>query len=341
MNNYALTMHNCSDVKIPVAVVGGSGYSGMELARLLKKHPAAELKATFNSKTATSMNPADYKVVFLATPAEVSAELAPKILAAGVSVIDLSGAYRLNFGDIKKNYQDWYGMDHGSADLVKQAHYGLVPWALLPQTQLPTLVSNPGCYASAVLMGLLPLLKSNLIHAETLVIDAKSGTTGAGKKAVESQLFSEVEGECLPYKVGTHQHLPEIKLFSQVFGDWVIDPFFSTSLLPTRRGIIAGIYAKLHHGKSALDVASAYHEFYGNYPLVEVSAEITRESVSLKKVVGTAKTHISFTVVGEKLYVYSCLDNLLKGAASQAVENFNLLNHLPVRTGLDHLEAII
>jgi N-acetyl-gamma-glutamyl-phosphate reductase len=189
-------------------------------------------------------------------------------------------------------------------------------------------------------MALLPLLKCNVIDANSLVIDAKSGTTGAGKKAVEAQLFSEVEGECLPYKVGTHQHLPEIQLFSQVFGDWAIDPFFSTSLLSTRRGIIAGLYAKLHAGKNAQDVASAFQEFYHNYPLVQVSNTITRDSVSLKKVVGTASTHISFNVVGEKLYVYSCLDNLLKGAASQAVENFNLLHHFPVTTGLDHLEAL-
>ena len=341
MNNYALSMHNYSALKIPVAVVGGSGYSGLELQRLLKKHPAVELKGIFNSKSVSDMNPADYQVVFLATPAEVSIELAPKILESGTHVIDLSGAFRLNTENISADYQKWYGLNHTEEGLVKKAHYGLLPWTQVPKTDKGQLISNPGCYATAVLIALLPLLKSNVIEAKTLVIDAKSGTTGAGKKASESQLFAEVDGECLPYKVGTHQHLPEITLYSQTFGDWVIDPFFSTSLLPTRRGIIAGIYAKLHHCKSALDVASAYHEFYGNYPLVDVSCEITRESVSLKKIVGTAKTHISFTVVGEKLYVYSCIDNLLKGAASQAVENFNQLIHLPVTTGLEHLEAII
>jgi N-acetyl-gamma-glutamyl-phosphate reductase len=340
MNNYARIMHNYSESKISVAVVGGSGYSGLELQRLLKKHPAIELKATFNSQTASTMSPADYQVVFLATPAEVSAELAPKILAAGVNVIDLSGAYRLNVGEVKQHYRKWYGMEHASPELVAKAHYGLVPWAPGPQPASAVLIANPGCYASAVLMALLPLLRANLIHAETLVIDAKSGTTGAGKKAVESQLFSEVDGECLPYKVGTHQHLPEISLYSQVFGDWVIDPFFSTSLLPTRRGIIAGLYVKLHHGKSTLDVKHAYHDYYSNYPLVEVTDQITRESVSLKRVVGTASTHISFSVQGDKLYVYSCLDNLLKGAASQAVENLNLLYNFPVTTGLEHLEAI-
>jgi N-acetyl-gamma-glutamyl-phosphate reductase len=340
MHNHAFTMHNYSKSKIQVAVVGGSGYSGQELQRLLNKHPFAQVKGIFNSQTATQMNPADFQVVFLATPAEVSAELAPKILEHGVSVIDLSGAYRLNNGEILKTYEQWYGMAHPSVKLFDQAQYGLVPW-MKPKIDGPVLIANPGCYASAILMGLLPLLKDNLIKADSIVIDAKSGTTGAGKKAVESQLFSEVDGECLPYKVGVHQHLPEVKLFSQIIGDYNIDPFFTTSLIPTRRGIIAGIYAKLNHGKHLNDVLHAFKDHYADYPLVEISAEVSRDMVSLKKVVGTASTHISFTVIDEKLYLFSCLDNLLKGAASQAIENFNLIHHLPVTTGLEHLEAII
>ena len=333
-------MHNYSVPKIQVAVVGGSGYSGQELQRLLSRHPHVEVKGLFNSQTANQMKPSDYQVVFLATPAEASAELAPKIMEFGVSVIDLSGAFRLSSGNIQETYKQWYGMVHPSVELFTKAQYGLVPW-MKPKTDLPVLISNPGCYATAILMGLLPLLKDNLVHADSIVIDAKSGTTGAGKKAVESQLFSEVDGECLPYKVGVHQHLPEVKLFSQIIGDYNIDPFFTTSLIPTRRGIIAGIYAKLNHGKQASDVIHAFNDYYGNYPLVETHAAISRDSVSLKKVVGTAKTHISFNVIGEKLYLFSCIDNLLKGAASQAIENFNLIHHFPVTTGLEHLEAII
>jgi N-acetyl-gamma-glutamyl-phosphate reductase len=333
-------MHNYSLAKIKVAVVGGSGYSGQELQRLLNKHPHVELKGIYNSQTASKMNPSDYQVVFLATPAEVSAELAPKIMECGTSVIDLSGAYRLSSGDIEATYKESYGMAHPSIGLFSKAQYGLVPW-MKPTAEAPVLISNPGCYATAILMGLLPLLSDNLIHGDSIVIDAKSGTTGAGKKAVESQLFSEVDGECLPYKVGVHQHLPEVKLYAQIFGDYNIDPFLTTSLIPTRRGIIAGIYCKLNHGKHASDVTHALNDYYGNYPLVEFSSDITREMVSLKKVVGTAKTHISFSVIGEKLYLFSCIDNLLKGAASQAIENFNLIHHFPVTTGLEHLEAIV
>lgn len=333
-------MHIYSGLKIQVAVVGGSGYGGQELLRLLKKHPYVDVKETFNSQTAKDMSPSDYQVIFLATPAEVSAALVPGILAKGTTVIDLSGAFRLKNDLSQTTYKEWYGMDHPSVDLLPLAQYGLVPW-MKPKADKAVLVSNPGCFSTAVLMGLLPLLAGNLIQSDSIVIDAKSGTTGAGKKAVEAQLFSEVAGECLPYKVGKHQHLPEIKLFSQLIGDTTIDPFFTTSLLPVRRGIIAGIYTKLKPGKSAGDVETAFKEFYSSYPFVEVSSEITRDSVSLKKVVGTPKTHLSFNVTGEKLYLFSCIDNLLKGAASQAVENFNLVHHFPVETGLTHLEAII
>jgi N-acetyl-gamma-glutamyl-phosphate reductase len=333
-------MHKYVVSKIQVALVGGSGYSGLELLRLLKKHPFAEVKGIFNSQNVSEMNPSDYQVVFLATPAEVSIKLASGIIDAGVKVIDLSGAFRLNTKDIKSDYQEWYGINHGSAHLVSSATYGLHPWVKTGSENV-SLIANPGCYATAILMGLLPLLRSNLIQRDTIVIDAKSGATGAGKKAVESQLFSEVDGECLPYKVGAHQHLPEIKLFSEAFGGSSIDPFFTTSLLPVRRGIIAGVYAKLNAGKTASSVADAFKEYYANYPLVSVSAEITNDVVSLKKVTGTAMTQISFKVIGDKLYLFSCIDNLLKGAASQAVENFNYLFQIPATTGLDHLEAII
>lgn len=330
-------MHkNAFSGSIQVAVVGGAGYSGLELCRILRKHPNVTLAATYGTKDIGELwaKTSDYQTVFLATPAEVSLELAPKLLAAGVNVIDLSGAFRLNTENIATDYQNYYKISHTETELVKKAHYGLVPWAKPINTSSSVLVSNPGCYATAILMGLLPLLKNNLIMEETLVIDAKSGTTGAGKKAALSQLFSEVEGECLPYKAGVHQHLPEINLFSQTIGGKKIDPFFTTSLLPVRRGIIAGIYARMLPGKTMQDLDMAFKEFYGNYPFIS-------KGVTLKKVVGTPNTQLSYEIVGDKLYLFSSLDNLLKGAASQAVENFNLLNNLPVETGLTHLEAMI
>lgn len=328
MNNYAIPMHNYSSAKkMSIAVVGSSGYSGQELVRLLRKHPVVGTLKEFNSQSVSQLEPKDFQVIFLATPAETSAVLGPACFSAATSVIDLSGAFRL----AAKDYPAWYGFQHPRPDLSFPVHYGLVPWESLPEAS-SYFISNPGCYATSVLMALNPLLKLSVIEVSSIVIDAKSGTTGAGKKPIESQLFSEVEGDCVPYKVGVHQHLPEIQRYASAS----IRPFFSTSLLPVRRGITTSIYARLAPGKSKADVALAFEEFYAHYPLVTI-----KDRPSLRGVVGTAQNHLSFTVVDDKLYLFSCIDNLLKGAASQAVENFNRINHLPVTTGLEHLEAII
>ena len=352
------------------AIVGARGYSGLDLARLVLKHPAAELSVCFAGESAFELR--DYlpesaakavevkplsemramlgalHTVFLATPAEASLELAPKLLDAGVDVIDLSGAYRLRKGGASA-YSEWYQFDHPHPELLAQAHFGLSPWAndVRPSRVRANLISNPGCYSTSVLMGILPLLRSGVIDPATLVIDAKSGTSGGGRKALETLLFNEVDGECQPYRVGKHQHTPEIREFAEVFSGQAIDPFFTTSLLPTRRGIISGIYARLNPGQGLTEVKAAFAQAYRDYPLVkicslsEVGAAAQAHAVSLKKVVGSARTHLAFQVLGEKLYLFSLIDNLLKGAASQAVENFNWLNDLPVGTGLTEIEGVL
>ncbi len=355
---------------VKTAIVGARGYSGLDLARLVLKHPVAELSVCFAGESSFELR--DYlpesaaktvevkplsemgamlggiHTVFLATPAEASLELTPKLLDAGVDVIDLSGAYRLRKGGAEA-YSEWYKFDHPHTELLSQAHFGLSPWAngKRPSQVRANLVSNPGCYSTSVLMGVLPLLKSGVIDPATLVIDAKSGASGGGRKALETLLFNEVDGECLPYRVGKHQHTPEIREFAEVFSGQMIDPFFITSLLPTRRGIISGIYARLNPGQGPTEVKAAFAQAYQDYPLVkvtflsEVSAVAQVHAVSLKQVVGSARTHLAFQVVGEKLYLFSLIDNLLKGAASQAVENFNWLNDLPVGTGLTEIEGLL
>ena len=197
-------------------------------------------------------------------------------------------------------------------------------------------------------MAIVPLLKAGLIKPETLVIDAKSGTSGAGRKAAENLLFNEVDGECLPYKVGAHQHLPEICEATAALSGVAIDPFFTTSLLPVRRGIIAGIFARLASGSTGADVEAAYAKAYANYPLVRHgaisglgSAVAKSAALTLKRVVGTPRAHLHFEAVGDKLYLFSLIDNLLKGAASQAVENLNWLYDLPSDSGLTGKEGIL
>lgn len=407
--------------RLHVGIVGARGYSGMELGRSLLQHPYVEkLTLGLNETKIQSKHwvpeafgreiqtvsvqqlvetAASLDVVFLATPAEVSMELAPALLSAGTKVVDISGAYRLN--DPQK-YPQWYGFEHKNPENLNTARYGLTPFHTRvyaeidsnsnsrslsacnsdsdsdsdsdlnsnknldldrnfvdknldststsqikiesKKSQSCSLIANPGCYATAIQMALIPLLQQDLLDTKSIVIDAKSGTTGAGKKASEAQLFAEVEGECLPYKIGRHQHFPEICEHIEKIAKKNIDPLFSTTLIPVRRGIIAGIYAQLNEGMGLSDIESAYQKCYEKYPLVRFGHADSMEGsslLSLKKVVGSARTHIAYAVEGKKLYLYSSIDNLMKGAATQAIENMNYLWGWPLHTGLLHREGLI
>lgn len=336
-----------------ISVVGARGYTGLELVKILLQHPGVKLTKAFATKpfklsdeilessaenveclldSEVVQNLTD--IVFLATPADVSLKLAPQILEAGKKVIDLSGAFRLK----KNDYAKWYGHDHTAPEALKNAHYGLVPLSG-PIHADTKLISNPGCYATAISMALAPLIKEGLIDTDTLVIDAKSGTTGAGKKAAENLLFSEVDGNCLPYRVGRHQHTPEIQECLENLTGVSIEPHFATHLLATRRGIIASLYAKTK-AQSIDEITAAYSKTFGDYPFVRFGSNIAKLA-SLNQVVGTPYTHISYELVGNKLYVFSCLDNLLKGAASQAVENLNRMMDWPVTLGLENPKELL
>ena len=370
---------NAAKSLLRVAIVGARGYSGLELARLALRHPQIELKACFAGSESLAV--ADYlpesaakdvpvysidqletiakecDAVFLATPAEVSLELAPVILRKGADAIDLSGAFRLKAGegkDIARLYKDAYGFAHPTPYLVEQSLYGIVPLAKAypPKSAAgPRLIANPGCYATSAAMALLPILKTGALDTRTIVIDAKSGTTGAGRKASEKLLFTEVEGDCLPYKIGDHQHLPEIRMAARSLTGFEIDPFFTPHLLPVRRGIISSIYARaksaaLTDAELLACIDAAYTQAYASYPLVRFNALGADEpgaaqGLSLRKVVGTARTHIVFHVKDGKIFIFSAIDNLLKGAASQAIENLNLMYGLAPETGLMDMEGIL
>ncbi|MBX3020071.1 MAG: N-acetyl-gamma-glutamyl-phosphate reductase [Bdellovibrionales bacterium] len=326
---------------ITASIVGARGYSGLELVKLLLRHPSVNLTHAFatqdfsltsdivDRKAASVLCLKDDQlmkhltdVVFLATPAEVSLKLAPPILAAGRKVIDLSGAFRLQKNDTHR----WYGFMHQDRELLSEAEYGLNPFCG-PAKKSTRLIANPGCYATAISLALIPLLKHDLIETQGLVIDAKSGTTGAGRKAGENLIFSEVDGECLPYRVGRHQHLPEIKEAVAAFAGSEIDPHFVTHLLPAKRGILAGVYATAKTTRIE-DVNAAFAQEYGDYPLVRHGTEVDKYA-RLQHVNHTPYTHLSYTLTENKLYVFAAIDNLMKGAASQAVENLNRLLDLP------------
>ena len=380
MHDYASMLHtkqaltlgekSASLGKSKVAVVGARGYSGLELCRLLLKHPFAELAGVFATDNKFKLQDylmedtalqvptwsmADFEgrmvglhTVFLATPAEVSAELAPKALKAGVNVIDVSGAFRLKSdttSGVSALYSQWYKMEHPCPELVNHAQFGLQPFVKPTSGKGAKLIANPGCFATAALIALVPLLKAGLIDTESIVVDAKSGTTGAGKKAEEALLFSEIDGDFKAYKVGAHQHTPEVVGAALALTGAKIDPFFTTHLLNVRRGILASIYARVLDTKDAqAKVGAALKEAYAGYPLVkisEISASGADPLLSLKKVVGTSRVHLAYKVNGNKLFLFAALDNLLKGAASQAVENFNQLLDAPVATGLSGMEGVL
>lgn len=361
-----------------VAIVGARGYSGLELTRLCWQHPAMDLafvsaQSSFrlsdylnlNDQVAKPLPPVitapDFSqtpldVVFLATPHETSWELAPALVEQGIRVIDLSGGFRLKDSSTHTNqqtYSQWYGQEPSplSMEMANSAHYGLVPFnqssISMASANQPRVIANPGCYATSILMALIPLLREGLIDPHHVVIDAKSGTTGAGRKSQESLLFSEVAEECTPYKIGVHQHQPEILQAMNQFSQSAngVDLTMNTHLLNVRRGIISSLYLRPSAASSDSDILQSLHQAYAkhfhHYPLVRWgSVDSHPRLLRLKSVVGTPFTHISFQVVKGKIFLFSLLDNLLKGAASQALENFNRLYDLPVNLGLDHLEAL-
>lgn len=342
-----------------VAIVGAKGYSGRELVKLCSNHPvieqvtcvtregkwdpkqeflpAAPEKITTLSSENLLATYDQFDVIFLATPAETSINFVKKLRSFSGHIIDLSGGFRISAED----FQKYYGLKHEAQSELMEAAYGLVPWENPENLKKAKLIANPGCYPTATLMALIPVLKNSLIESENIVIDGKSGFTGAGRKASEKLLFSEVYGDLYPYKVGKHQHLPEIKKYGTQFGEKTFDPFFSTTVIPIPRGLSISIFAKAAKGTSPEMIQDAFTSSYQNYPMVKVEPFGKSFLHNLKKVVGSCRTHISFHQEGDKVFLFSCIDNLLKGAASQAIENFNLLFDFPAPYSIKNEEGVL
>lgn len=334
------------------AIVGAQGYSGLELAKLLLAHPHAELDAVFSRDSSWQLQhdlplnaakqvPTHHTdnllqhldaldCVFLATPPAPSMQLVPQLLEQDITVIDLSGAFRLPAA----SFEDWYGEAHTAQEYLAQATYGLCPW--WQPTGQEKLISNPGCYATCALMSLLPLLKSQLINPHNITIDAKSGVSGAGRTAKQPLLFAELIGDFYPYKIGKHQHQPEINFYCEQFAATNTAINLFTHLLPVKRGIMMTLITQLSDGVSVENILQAYHAAYQHYSLINVGL-VEHKTVSLNKVVNSAHIDIALHICDQQLIIFAAIDNLLKGAASQAIENFNLLNNLPISTSLEDL----
>ncbi|HMC21640.1 MAG TPA: N-acetyl-gamma-glutamyl-phosphate reductase [Thermoanaerobaculia bacterium] len=329
-----------------VAIVGATGYAGSELTGILARHRGAELVALFSSggSAAAPANPAypqliaepfvfekllDSKpeVVFLATPNEASAELVPKLLDLGLRVIDLSGAFRLNDPAL---YPTWYGFTHERPALLDQAVYGLTEWCN-GELKSARLIANPGCYPTSILLALRPL--TYVIDREQPVIcDSKSGVSGAGKKSDLAWSFAELYGNFKAYGVGQHRHEPEIRQGLRL-GDRT-PLVFVPHLLPTLRGILSTMHVGFTRALTASEIADTYARSYENSPFVRVLP--AGQLPELKNVVNTPRCEIGFTLLqgGRRAVIVSVIDNLLKGAASQAVQNFNRMCGFPETEGL-------
>ncbi len=324
-----------------VAIVGATGYTGAELTAILQRHSGVELVGLFSSSGGAggaivpapggqlgapvrNAQPFDLEtllaatpdVVFLATPNEVSAELAPKLVDAGIQVIDLSGAFRLEEPSL---YPSWYGFTHERPALLNEAVYGLTEWCN-GELKKARLVANPGCYPTSILLALRPLTYV-LDREQPVICDSKSGVSGAGKKADVAWSFAELYGNFKAYGVGSHRHEPEIRQGLHLGDKATL--VFVPHLLPTVRGILSTMHIAFTTALTNEQVAEIYAKAYANAPFVRVLP--AGQLPELKNVVGTPRAEIGFTLLngGKRAVVVSVIDNLQKGAASQAVQNFN------------------
>jgi N-acetyl-gamma-glutamyl-phosphate reductase len=343
--------------KVPVSavgIVGVSGYSGMELARIVAGHPRLALALAVSDKWAGStmgdhlalsgaggalvVRPqkeatvaafAGLDVVFLCTPAEASLALAPVALEAGARVVDLSGAFRLAANE----YPRWYGFAHARPELLASACYSMPEAGASADIKSARLVSNPGCYATASTLAVLAMLRGEIISTDGIIVDAASGTTGAGRKASEDFSFAEVDGDFRAYRVLRHQHTPEIERALALAGQPALKVTFTPHLLPTRRGILATVYGRLIPGKTGADAAAAIDRFVAGKPFLRAAKP---DAVRLQPVVGTNRALLGADADPERgvAIAFAAIDNLVKGAAGQAIQNANLMLGVEETTGL-------
>jgi N-acetyl-gamma-glutamyl-phosphate reductase len=334
--------------------VGATGYAGSELVALLARHPAARIGSLFSSAGGSAVpfgalhrglrglqgppvQPLDVDAllegepdaVFLATPNETSAELVPLLLdwAPELRIVDLSGAFRLGCAD---DYPEWYGFPHPRPALLGEAVYGLTEWAgaALPRARL---VANPGCYPTSVLLAIKPILP--LLDADaSIVCDCKSGASGAGRKSDHAFSFTELSGNLRAYGAGTHRHEPEMRQQLGLPGE--ADFVFVPHLIPAVRGILSTIHVAFSRPVAAEELSAAYADAYDSHAFVDVCP--AGALPDLNAVVGTPRAAIGFALLagGRRGVVVSVIDNLLKGAASQAVQNYNRMFDLDPAMGL-------
>lgn len=336
---------------LKVGIIGATGYAGEEAIRILLKHkgvqitelarfsdtdePISKVFPVFKGRidlVCKKIDPVaiakNVDFVFLGLPHKAAMDIVPVFMKAGKSVIDISADYRLP----PEVYKAWYGVEHTDKENIPKAIYGL-PELYYNDIKKAKLIANPGCYPTSVILGIAPMLKTKAIDADRIIVDSKSGTSGAGRKPDSALSFCEVNENLKAYKVNGHQHMPEInKILSQVAGK-EISIVFTPHLIPMNRGILSTIYLRLNKKLDTKAVLEMYKDFYKGKPFVRISDE--GKLPQIKDVVCTNYCNIGLKVTGETLIVISCIDNLTKGAAGQAIQNMNIM------AGYDETEGLL
>lgn len=339
---------------IKAGIIGATGYAGAELVRLLANHSKVEIEfvtsKSFTGQKISQVYPAlagvvdleceelDIKqqakrvdVVFTALPHGVSMSVVPELLSAGVKVIDLSGDYRYSSQEI---YEDWYQQKHESPELLDRAVYGL-PELYKEEIKEAGLVANPGCYPTSATLALAPVVEKGVVDSQSIIIDAKSGVTGAGRKPSRVTHFSEVAESFKAYKVGEHRHTSEIEQNLAGLANKEVMLSFTPNLVPMKRGILSTIYVDLTQDLSSKGLVELYQKFYSQEPFVRIRQEGNLPEV--KEVTGSNYCDLGFKVDDRtrRLIIVSVIDNLVKGASGQAIQNLNLIFDLDEKEGLD------
>lgn len=342
---------------LKIGIVGATGYGGEELIRLLLSHPEVELTAlaakmegektpipeifpAFEGSinlTCSDLNvekmAAGSELIFLALPHQVSMEIASCFLNLGKKVIDFSADYR--FGEAQV-YEEWYGVRHTHKELLQEAVYGL-PELYREEIKKARLVANPGCYPTSVILGTAPLLSRGLVDIKNIIVDSKSGVSGAGRWPGKDFHFGEIQENFKAYKVTGHRHQPEIEEQLSKLARKETRITFTPHLAPMKRGILSTIYMNLREDASPEELGQLYEDFYGDEPFVRVLG--LDKFPETKSVWGTNYCHIGLKVdkrIGRAI-VISAIDNLIKGASGQAVQNMNLMQGFEEKEGLAHL----
>lgn len=338
---------------VKAGIVGANGYGGAELIRLLTNHPSVQVEMLISHTTQGEKVETLYPhlsgilekpleafdpdvlaervdVVFFATPAGVSKELLPECLKRGLTCIDLSGDFRLKN---PSEYETWYHKTPAAAAQLADAVYGL-PELNRRQIESAHFIANPGCYPTASLLGLAPALKDGALEKGSIIIDGKSGVSGSGRKAATGNLFSEVNESVKAYKLGTHQHTPEIEQEMAAISGYRQSITFTTHLIPMTRGLMCTIYANLAKGYSTREFIEMYRHFYKKSPFVRIRPLGTWPAT--KEVAGSNYCDIGLHVDGRtrRLTIVSVIDNVVKGAAGQAIQNLNMMQGWEETTGL-------